>query len=364
MTNLKIIIMIFNFLRSITFLVLFSMFFVFSCGNVKKSDAEKEIDLVSKAALVRGAIVKEDSFLLGINSNGKLEAIKKIELKFENEGLIQKILVNDGHKVKKGQIIAYQNSKYILSEEKKNEEILRKAKLNMEDVLLGFGYSLKDSLNIPDNIMRMAKSRAGLADAKNQIIQTRKRYLASRLVAPFSGVIANLSVKEQNLSSTSDQVCTLLDNKELLVNFYILENEFGIVSKGDMVEVSPIALPNRKFRGRVKYINPIVNEHGLILVKAFINNDDEVLLDGMSVTLSVKRKIEKAIVVPKNALIDRQNKKVIFTYKNGKSIWNYVTTSYETKDSIIVVSGIRAGDKIIISGNKNLAHNTEVKLIE
>lgn len=333
---------------------------IVACNDTKKKRVIPEKEFISSIPEIKTSLVKESFFQININSNGKLEAKQKVDLKFENEGLIKKILVHDGDLIKKGQTIAYQTSNYLLSEKKMNEEVLNKALLNMEDVLLGFGYSLNDTIKIPKDIMNMAKSRSGIEQAKNQIIQTQKKHSSAKITAPFSGVIANLSAKENSLSSMSDKLCTLINNKILLASFYILENEFGIIAVGDLIEIYPIALPTKKFTGKVKYINPIINENGLILIKAIVDNKESLLIDGMSVNISIQKKIGNVISVPKKALVDRQDKKVIFTYNNGKSKWNYVETSYETRDSIIIIKGIKVGDSIITDGNVNLAHDTEV----
>jgi hypothetical protein len=108
----------------------------------------------------------------------------------------------------------------------------------------------------------------------------------------------------------------------------------------------------------------MVNENGLILVKARINNKNNVLIDGMNINILIQKKIENVISLPKSAIVDRQDRKVIFTHKDGKSQWNYVTTSYEKRDSIVIIEGVKIGDIIIIEGNVNLAHDTEVELFK
>ncbi|EZH73680.1 hypothetical protein ATO12_17235 [Aquimarina atlantica] len=312
---------------------------------------------------VKIATVRKSSLSTLINSNGKLEAIKKVDLKFENEGIIQKINVHEGDMVMKGDVIAYQSSSHLISEMLKNKETLTKTKLNMEDILLGFGYSLKDSLVIPKETMNMVKSRSRLLEAENQIIQTRKQYLATKIVAPFSGVIANISAHEKELSSMSDKICSLIDSSKLFVTFFILEKELGMVSKGDLIEVFPVAM-SKKYKGTIRHINPIVDNNGLILIKATIENKDKLLLHGMNVNVNIVKKINDVICIPKKALVDRQGKKIVFTYSKGKSKWNYVRLGYETSDSIIITKGININDTIITDGNINLAHDAEIEFIE
>ena len=336
--------------------------FIIGCNTNNKKQPEIEKEFLSSIPKVKITTIKESDFFIDINSNGKLNATQKIDLKFSNAGVIKKITVNNGSLVKKGQVIASQNSSYLFSERKRNEEALNKALLNMEDILLGFDYSLKDTLNVPNDILNMAKSRSGIAQANNDIIQTTKKYKESQLVAPFSGVIANIEAKSNSLSSLYEKVCTLINNKVLFAEFYILENEFGLVSKGDIVKVSSIALRDKVFKGKIEHINPVVDENGLILVKAKVDNKNNFLIDGMNINIFIQKKIENVISLPKTAIIDRQDRKVVFTFKDGKSQWNYVTTSYEKRDSIVIIEGVKINDNVIIEGNVNLAHDTEVEL--
>ncbi len=346
------------------FIIILITLVLFGC----KSDENKEIEtvqgFVSTIPKVKKAIVKKAPFFIEIHSMGKLKAVKKADLKFENPGIINRILVNNGDLVTKGQVIAFQESKHILPEIRKNKELLKKAKLNMEDLLLGFGFSLKDSTNIPQHIFEVAKSRSGIEDSKYQLSQTYKKYQDTRIVSPFSGAIANLEISEKSFYSTSDNLCTIIDNSELYVDFYILENELGLVSKGDQIDVIPIALSNVKFNGKIKHINPLVNKNGLVKVKALIKDHENQLIDGMNTNLYLKKKIDNVISIPKTAIVERQGKKVVFTYKDGKSKWNYVETSSQNRDSIIIIKGLNVNDPIIAEGNVNLAHNAEVKLID
>ncbi|WP_281989367.1 efflux RND transporter periplasmic adaptor subunit [Aquimarina aggregata] len=350
--------------KSILIYHVFLIVFVIGCHKLKKKEFDAQQKFTSSIPTVKIAKVKQSSFLTEIISNGKLEALKKVDLKFEDVGVIQKIVVNEGDYIKKGQLIAYQSSSHLLSETKKNKEVLAKAYLDMEDILLGFNYKLKDSLSIPKETMNMVRSRSGISEVKNQIVQTQKRYIASRVMAPFSGTIANLSAKEKSLSSTADKVCTLIDNTELLVSFFILEKEYGLVTKGDSVNIYPIAFPQKKFNGKVKHINPIVDENGLILIKASVENKENLLVDGMNVNVIIKNKINNTISIPKKAIVDREDSKVVFIYKNRKSQWRYVKLGIENKDSIVITEGLKIDDHIIINGNVNLAHDTKVNLIE
>jgi hypothetical protein len=66
-------------------------------------------------------------------------------------------------------------------------------------------------------------------------------------------------------------------------------------------------------------------------------------------------------VVPKEALVIRQGKDVIFVRQDSLAIWKYVTVESENSTSVSISEGLEPGDLVIVSGNINLAHETVVK---
>ena len=81
----------------------------------------------------------------------------------------------------------------------------------------------------------------------------------------------------------------------------------------------------------------------------------------MNVKVFIETPIDSVIVVPKEAVVMRSNKKVIFTTVNNISKWNYVDVIDENSSSYAIKQGIiRVGDTVIVSGNSNLSHEAKV----
>ena len=121
-----------------------------------------------------------------------------------------------------------------------------------------------------------------------------------------------------------------------------------------------------KCSGTVSEINPFVDENGLVSVRAKVNGGVK-LFDGMNVRVSVKRSVPNQYVVPKTAVVLRTGKQVIFTLKDGKAMWNYVTTGLENMTEYTLSrwegDGIKDGAQVIVTGNVNLAHEAPVEVI-
>jgi hypothetical protein len=133
-----------------------------------------------------------------------------------------------------------------------------------------------------------------------------------------------------------------------------------ILEKGMPVDIIPFVNDSTIITGYITQINPQVDENGMVKVKASFSNTGK-LIDGMNVKVLIKKPVPDRLVVPKEALVIRQGKDVIFVRQDSLAIWKYVTIEFENSTSISVKEGLEPGDLVIVSGNINLAHETIVK---
>jgi len=161
----------------------------------------------------------------------------------------------------------------------------------------------------------------------------------------------------------------LLDDRRLNVRFTVLESEYGQLRRGQEVTITPFADLRKEVKGRIIAINPSIDEHGQVQVDAEVANDGT-LTDGMNVRVAVRQKIAGQLVVPKSAVVIRDNLEVLFRYKEGRAQWTYVHTSLANSREYVVEANrdrsaeLDPGDLIIVSGNLNLADGSEVTLTD
>jgi RND family efflux transporter MFP subunit len=150
----------------------------------------------------------------------------------------------------------------------------------------------------------------------------------------------------------------------MVVEVSILESELSVVTLGQVAKVKSLAYADRNYIGKVSEINPMVNEQGLVLIKVRIQNPDQYLLEGMNAQVIIEKKLQNQIIVPKEAVVERSGKKVVFVYENGFAKWNYVTIAHENSQEVAISEGIKAGQKVIVEGNLNLGHDAKVLINE
>jgi RND family efflux transporter MFP subunit len=271
--------------------------------------------------------------------------------------------VKEGQRVKRGEVLGLLDDRKYVAELENAKIAFEKARIELEDMLLGQGFELKDSARIPKERFRTACVRSGFADAKLSVASAKRALEQTRIVAPIAGVVCNLEAKAHNLSSAFEQFCEITDNSDFQVVFSLLETELQDLNVGQVLRVSPFSMTDCVCRAEVMSVNPLVDEKGMVRVRAVVRAAKTGLLEGMNVKVVLLQRVENCLMVPKSAIVLRQNRKVVFVHENGLAIWKYVTTGLENSEFVQITDGLKAGESAIIDQNFNLAHEGKVKVL-
>lgn len=336
------------------------------CVKKESGDSAEQSKLAHSDAIaeVQTVPVVPAVFSYDLVSNGKVEAGEYVDLRFMSPSgaVVDKILVRNGQVVHQGQTLATLDRFKLENNVATARNSFERSQLDLADALIGQGYDPERRAEIPDEVMRLARLRSGVAQAEVQLREAERALEEATLRAPFDGVVANLTQKAGNSPDGSKAFCRVISAGGMEVKFPVLESELLLINVGDAVEVKPFSAETI-YGGKIVSINPIVDKNGMVEVCAAINNARG-LYDGMNVRVNVKRNLEEALVVPKSAVVLRSGgRQVVFTYEGGKAIWNYVATGLENMNDYVITEGLRPGQEVIISGNLNLAHESPVKVI-
>lgn len=337
-----------------------------ACSDKKKEDATKEgvaTVLPDTKNEVTVLLLKKQPFHHELVSNGKMAAKGLADLRFSSGEVVAHIYVKNGDRVRKGQKLAELDKFRLTNKLAQAKDALEKARLELQDVLIGQGYPADKRNSVPAETMQLAKVKSGYDQSTAQYELAKYEEEHATLTAPFDGIVANLFAKPHNIASTSEVFCTIVDTQGMEADFTVLESELPLIKKEDRVAIMPYADASSVYEGNISEINPLVDEKGMVKVKARVNGKGK-LFSGMNVRVSVHRSLGEQLVIPKSAVVLRSGKQVVFTLEKGKSKWNYVKTGLENADTYIisnkadqgVVDGLLVGDTIIVTGNINLAH--------
>lgn len=355
-------------LTLLCFLTAGSIFFQ-SCT---KSKAAEEPSIEKKAYVtekneVETMVLKNESFQKELVSNGKIIAAQKNSVQFEVSDKLEHLYVKNGDFVHKGKLLASLNPFKYQQRLARAEIDLKKAKFQFEDMLVGRGIFTTKRDSIARDVYDMVASRSGYDAALLELKTAQYELKSTKLIAPFSGKVANIESRVYENVNAGKSFMTLIDDGVFEVEFYLIESEMGDVALNNSVQIVPFAL-GKTYNGHISSINPLIEKNGTILVKAVVANDGK-LTEGMNVKVRIEKEVKGQLVVPKSAVVLRDNQEVLFKVVAGKAYWTYIQTTLENSSSYGVIANpdkssasLTPGDTIIVAGNLNLAHDSEVIL--
>ncbi|MEC5144688.1 efflux RND transporter periplasmic adaptor subunit [Chitinophaga sp. 212800010-3] len=322
---------------------------------------EKTVNIFNDTTSISYFKLTRKNFHKELVCNGKLSARRKAQLRFRQAGQITAVNLQNGMHVEQGQVIASLDRNRLANALEARKIHLAQSRLDYEDRLLTMGYNAKDSASLPPGINQAALIRSGYKQNMIELSEAAMDYDQAEIRAPFAGIIAGLDIQPYNMSDTYSKGCLLIDDSEFIVDFNVMESELPFIKASQEVSVSPFNDPILALPGRIVAINPVVEETGLISVRALVPNKGRQLLDGMNVRIKAQQQLKRQLVVPKTAIVERQGRKVVFTYEGGYAIWHYVETGTENSEFSTILSGLQENDNIISKGSFNLAHHKPVK---
>ena len=347
-------------------IVLLFGFSLMACGETINSENQGSDNNLITENIVDGVVVSNDPFNMEITSNGVLRAVRKSDLHFNTSGVVKRIMVRNGDYVRKGQLIAILNSYSYKQQIEKVEIAYEKALIEKQNLLITHGFDSVNLSEIPQKKRETIENQSGYKEAAMDLEEAKHQLMGTELRAPFHGVVANLEQREYEHTGTKN-FCTLIDTTVFEVEFKLIESEISHVGLGDSLLVSPIALGG-EYPGIITEINPTVDENGLIELKAEVKNT-KALIDGMNVSILIQKPLSNILVVPKKAVLRRQNELVLFkVHDEVLAHWVYVHMLYENSSSYAIavnkekIGSLLVGDTVVVSGNLNLAHESKIQL--
>ena len=345
----------------VKYYLLFLLIFLFSCHSPHPENLEAMArkSYMPEAVLVKTVKLEPSVFYHELITNGKVWSSKKAVVPFKVNGIIKELYIQNGQKVREGDLLAVIEDFEYKMQLTRARQVLDKTQYEFKDDLLSY-FTTDDTTRLAPDKIKIARIRSGLEEATASLTLAEYNYNNTRIYTPLSGVIANLEASQWNPSQNYKSLCTVIFDETMEVEFPVIESEFTFINQGMRVGILPFLNDSTRITGRVTQINPQVDENGMVKIKAEFRNTRG-FIDGMNVKVVIKKPVLNRLVVPKDALVIRQGKDVIFVRQDSLAIWKYVNVEYENTTSLSIKEGLAAGDLVIVNGNINLAHETKVK---
>jgi len=334
-----------------------------------------------------------------LNASGYVVAQRKAAVASKVTGRLISITVEEGDKVKSGDIIAKlenEDSAAALKQASANLEAsradlegakaeLRDAKNNLERQKELVAKDYVSRLEYDSAEARYKKAAAAVTSAEAAVRAYSAAHQGAEVAlgytfirAPFDSVVLTKDADIGDIvtpigaaASAKAAVVTIADMNSLLVEVDVSESNLKQVKTGEPCEIQLDAFPDIRFRGKVHMIVPTADRtKASVMIKVkFLDKDDRVLPEMSAKVAFLARTLNPEELKPRTAVnaasvITRNEQKYVFLIQNNTAIKAKITTGRQFGEMIEVLDGVKAGDRIILRPTDKIKDKTRVKIAE
>lgn len=301
-----------------------------------------------------------------------------IEIYPQISGIISRLCVHEGEKVKKGDVL-------FMLDQVSYQATLRTATANVHSAeaqveTAKLDYSSKQALLKEEVISQyelltarntLSIALAAVEQAKAEETNARNSLSYTVIKSPSDGVVGTLPYRVGSLvSPTMTQPLTILsDNTQMGVYFSMTENqlrvfvrEYGSLEQ-TIKQMPPLQLQLSdgtlyETKGKVETISGVINSQtGTVSIRAIFPNEKQVLWSGGIGNVIITHRKDKSIVIPQNVTVELQDKRYVYKIENGKAKQTFILVErLDNGTDFVVREGLKLGD-IIISEGVGLVRN-------
>lgn len=321
---------------------------------------------------VTAMVTKAQDWVPTIEAIGFIEPNQGVTLSTELAGTIDAITFESGKPVKADQLLLSLDSTVERANLRASQAKLPAAKAKFDRF-----QNLYKTSSISKEQLDEAEAAYRSLEAD---IESLKATIARREVrAPFSGVVGLRNVFLGQYLQPGTDIVRLEDTSVMRLRFTVPQTDISKIKLGQTIKINVDAYPQTQFDGHITAIEPAVNfQSGLIQVQADIPNNDGQLRSGMFARASIiLPTVKDQIVIPQTAISFTLYGQNVYVLKEGEETDKegntvkvlrakqvVVKAGERRGNDVHVLSGIQAGDQIVLSGQVRLSNDTKVHVVE
>ncbi len=292
----------------------------------------------------------------------QIRSIQHIELRAQERGYLQKIFVDEGQAVKKGQLLFQIMPNLYQAEMQKAE-----AEANFSQIEYNTTKKLADGNVVSPS--ELAMSKAKLDKAKADLALTKVHLQFTEIRAPFDGIIDRFHVRLGSLVDEGELLTELSDNSKMWVYYNVPESEYldykeQLYNDKNKVKVNLLMANNKLFEypGVVETIEAdFNNETGNIAFRATFPNPKNLLRHGETGNIRMTEPLKDAILIPQKATFEVLDKKYVYIITKDNKVQSKEIKIVAELPHIFAVKGLSTGDKILLEGLRLVKENEKIE---
>jgi RND family efflux transporter MFP subunit len=334
-----------------------------------------------------------------LSASGYVVAERKAAVASKITGRLVELSVEEGSRVKEGQVIARLENRDVLAARDQAEAHLRLSKANLESAkaqleeatktyrrykqLAEGGYLARAEYDTAEAAYQRAEAGVAAAEASVKVseaaLEAAKVALDYTLIrAPFDAVVLTKDADVGDIitplgaaSNAKAAVVTIADMNSLQVEADVSETNLNMVKVGQPCEIQLDALPGSRFRGLVHMIVPTADRtKATVMVKVrFVDRDSRILPEMRAKVSFLSRPVQEGeekprTVVNPSAIVTNGGKNAVFVVEEDRVKETPVTLGASLGDMVEVLGGVEPGERIVLKPPKRLKEGSRIKIME
>ncbi|WP_048641232.1 efflux RND transporter periplasmic adaptor subunit [Cyclobacterium amurskyense] len=338
---------------------------VFSCNSGdksgKKAEAVKEFPVIE--------VVASDT-IMHRDYVADIKAIQNVELRARVQGFLEKVNVDEGQEVKKGQILFKTNEQEYKAELAKAKANFESAKAEAKVIEFEVGRLkiMVDNNVISESELNLTKAKydavlAKIEEAKSAMDNAEVQLSYTNIRAPFDGIIDRIPLKTGSLVEQGSLFTTVSNISSVHVYFNVSEKEYleYIKSKGETTENNVVNLvladgAPYAYEGIIETMQGEFNANtGSIAFRALFPNPTKILKHGATGKIILTNKIRNAIIIPQKAVFEIQDRSFVYIVKEDNTVeMRSIIPRARFSHYYIIESGLEVGERLVYEGIQNV----------
>ncbi|MDH7478794.1 MAG: efflux RND transporter periplasmic adaptor subunit [Syntrophomonadaceae bacterium] len=355
-------------LVGLTAALLLLSFAAAGCGQKGASTtAEGQAVAVKVAVAQRGEIARVSTL------SGKLAAKQEAMLTPKIGGKVASVPVSPGDLVKKGQVIVQLEATDASAQLQQYEATLAMAQASYEEACLNlermerlFAQGAASQQALDAARFGASKSAASVKQAQANVTYWRNQLANMSITAPFDGLVGFVKADIGETVGPSAPVASVVDLDTMVVECSVSESEINQVKPGAGIKVRVAAVSSQPFDGVVTSVAPAADPQSRAFpVKVEVGNPEHLLKSGMFAEIDlVSAGKTDALVIPKEAVVDKGEIKVVYLVSNNLAQERKVSLGISGGSLVEITGGLQEGDRVIVVGQNLVKDQTPVQIVE
>ncbi|MCA9419998.1 MAG: efflux RND transporter periplasmic adaptor subunit [Nitrospira sp.] len=347
------------------------LLFISICLVATSCTYKKEAVTVDKHQVIYPAL--EDVFYSS-KYVAQIQSVKYVEIRSKIRGYIEKIYVDEGQPVKKGQLLFALSFNVFEKELQKANAAYKSAlaDLKVAEVELANVTVLveKNIVSKSELHVTQAKVAALKADVEEAVANKEQEALHlsfSKIRAPYDGFINRIPNKVGSLIAEGDMLTSLSDNREVFAYFHLSEIDYlNYLAAGEReTNIVGLEIANGELYDHEGVIEMIESEFddatGNIALRARFPNPDGLLKQGANGKVIVNKTLKNALVIPQKSTFEIQDKLYVYVVNHENVLeQRNIVSKMRLPKFYVVESGLSKDEQILFEGVENVMNGDQV----